>query len=401
MVKKKRLLFIMESLGIGGAEKSLLTLLSVLDYEEYDVDLFLFRHNGELMTFLPENVHLLPEDDTYRIFDDNWKTAPFNYLKRMDVKRCWYSMLYLLGGIRQRIMRKPPYIGWNHVKYLFSVSLKETDIAIAYLERKCIYFVNEKVSAKKKIGFIHNDYSIYSYDYKMDQDAFASYDWIATVSDHCKDVLVKIFPQYKNKFLVIKNMVLPQMIHRMAEETLPENIMKKPGEKIIVTVGRLVHQKGYDIAVQICQALVQNGMKLKWYVVGEGPERKTLQDQINKAGLHEVFILVGAQRNPYNWMKMADIYVQPSRYEGFGITVAEAKVLGKPIVCSDIPEFREQLEEADHYKYAKTHFDFIQEIQKMFEHKIYDKEISVAVQNESIKIFNQCLQSDNVLRRQE
>lgn len=391
MTKKKKLLFIMESLGIGGAEKSLLTLLSRLDYENYDVDLFLFRHNGELMKFLPKNVHLLPEDDTYKIFDKNWKTAPFNYLKRTDIKRFWHSMLYLFGCIRQRILRKPLYIGWNHVRYLFSVHSIETDIAVAYLERKCIYFVNEKVSAKKKIGFIHNDYSIYPYDYKCDQEAFGSYDWIATVSDHCKAVLIKIFPEYKNKFLVIKNMVSSQMIHALAEEPLPENITRKPGEKIIVTVGRLVHQKGYDIAVQICQELVHNGMKLKWYAVGEGPERKALQDQIDKLGLHEIFVLVGAQTNPYNWMKMADIYVQPSRFEGFGITVAEAKVLGKPIVCSDIPEFREQLKESEHYKYARNCLEFIQEIQKMFEHKIYDEEILVDVQKESINIFNNCL----------
>ena len=131
--------------------------------------------------------------------------------------------------------------------------------------------------------------------------------------------------------------------------------------------------------------------EIKMYAVGEGPERKALQDQIDKLGLHEIFVLVGAQTNPYNWMKMADIYVQPSRFEGFGITVAEAKVLGKPIVCSDIPEFREQLKESEHYKYARNCLEFIQEIQKMFEHKIYDEEILVDVQKESINIFNNCL----------
>ncbi len=73
MLKKKKLLFVMESLRIGGAEKSLLTLLPMLDYEKYDVSLFLFRHNGELMKFLPETVHLLPEDRRYRIFYKDWK----------------------------------------------------------------------------------------------------------------------------------------------------------------------------------------------------------------------------------------------------------------------------------------------------------------------------------------
>ena len=181
----------MESLRIGGAEKSLVTILSMLDYSKYDVDLFLFDHGGEFMDFLPKEVNLLNKSENYRIFSQNRK-----------------------------------------------------------LERKCIYFNVDKVKSYKKIGFIHNNYKKYQYDYKNDKRYFSSYQKIATVSDYCKDVLMEIFPEYKEKFLVIKNMVSKQMIRQMAEEKL--EIEKK--EKItITTVGRLVEQKGIDNAIDICK----------------------------------------------------------------------------------------------------------------------------------------------------
>ena len=146
-MKKTKLLFIMESLRIGGAEKSLLTLLSKLDYDRFDVSLFLFRHNGELMQFLPPQVNLLPEDAHYAVFTSNWKAAPLAYLRRGDFVRAWYSLCYLVGCIWQCLSNKPLYIGWRFVQRLFGDNALSSDIAIAYLERKCVYFTAERVSA--------------------------------------------------------------------------------------------------------------------------------------------------------------------------------------------------------------------------------------------------------------
>lgn len=387
-MQKKKILFLMESLRIGGAEKSLLTLLSLLDTEQYDISLFLFRHNGELMGFLPQGITLLPEDKTYRIFDSNWKTAPFRYLLRGDWKRFWHSACYIGGCIWQRITRKPLYIGWNHVRHLFDQHEFQTDIAVAYLERKCIYLTAEQVQAKRKIGFIHNDYSVYPYDAKLDHTYFSLYDHIATVSDHCKDVLVERFPEYSEKFVVIKNMVSVPMIQKMAQEPV-DGVTVDPSLKILVTVGRLVPQKGYDIAVQICEELIRQGKRIRWFAVGDGPEREALQQQIDKAGLHDVFILVGAQTNPYKWMNLADVYVQPSRFEGFGITVAEAKTLGKPIVCSDIPEFREQLQTYLNCGIACGISQFVSDIENFMESGKRDE--SVRLDNSPLFLFQKLI----------
>ena len=365
MAQKKKLLFIMESLRIGGAEKSLLTLLSMLDYTQYEVQLFLFRHSGELTEFLPEQVKLLQEDALYRIFDKNWKTAPMQYLMRGDWKRTYHSFCYLLGCVRQRILRQPLYIGWNHVRHLFSETSLQADVAVAYLERKSIYFTAEFTKADCKIGFIHNDYSRYPFDRNMDERFFPAYRAIATVSEHCKEVLEACFPGLEMPpFVVVPNMVSHDLIRTMAEQ--PLQTKKVPGGTLnLVTVGRLVQQKGYDTALEIAAELRKQNVKFVWYFVGDGPLYGWLSQQIQTLGLQEKVQLVGATNNPYPWMKLADVYVQPSHFEGFGITVAEANVLQKSIVCSDIPEFHEQLDHRPGICFARTVSQYVQGIQSL------------------------------------
>lgn len=342
MNKKLKLLFVMESLGIGGAEKSLLTILSMLDYKKYDVDLFLFTHTGEFMNMIPKEVNLLSESKKYRTFYNNRKKSPLLFLKRKDYKSAYYSLKWLIGATFSKITNKKLYIGWNNVKHFFDELEIEYDTSIAFLERKTIYFNIEKVSSKNKIGFIHNDYSIYPYDEKLDRKYFKHYNHLATVSEHCKNVLINIFPEYQEKFLVIKNMVSSELINKLAKEKI-QNYKIDKNYINIVSVGRLVEQKGFDIAIEICKKLCDDGLNIRWYIVGEGPEKENLIRKSKKLQIEQNFCLVGADTNPYKWMNIADIYVQTSRFEGYGITVAEAKCLCKPIVASNIPEFVELL----------------------------------------------------------
>ena len=336
-MKKKKILFIMESMALGGAERSLVTLLSVFDYSKYDVDLFLFHHNGELLHKIPKEVNILPASRNYETFLKDRKQSFITFLTQGKVKHSIAMSFYLLGVLYSKLRRKQLYIGWNYIQTLFEVIDKEYDVSISYLERKTMYFNVDKVRAKKKIGFIHNDYSRYPYDKKLDTHYFQFMNYIPTVSPHCKEVLVNLFPQYKEKFVVIPNMVLKEEVLELSQETITD--FSLDNRKKIVSVGRLVKQKGFDIAISICKKLVDDGLDIAWYVVGEGEERKSLEKLIQENQLEHHFFLVGADKNPYKWMKIADVYVQPSRFEGFGITVAEAKVLQKPIVASKIPEF--------------------------------------------------------------
>ncbi len=380
---KKKILFVMESLRIGGAEKSLLTILSMLDYSRYDVDLFLFKTDGEWMEFLPKEVNLLNSSEDYEIFSENRKLAPLRFLKKLDFRLFYHSFVYLIKCLYYKMIGKL-YIGWEHVQYMFPEVGKEYDTSIAFLERKTIYFNIDKVKAIKKIGFIHNDYSVYDYDYKNDLYYFENYRNIATVSLHCKDVLCEIFPEYKEKFLVIKNMVSKEMMNQMAQERLP---VEKKETFRIVTVARLVEQKGIDRAIDVCKMLVEHGYDVKWYVVGGGPEEEKLKKKIVENSLQERLILVGAQKNPYHWIKNCDLYVQPSRFEGFGITVCEAKALAKPILTSDIPEFREQIIDGWNGYLAKDEEMMYNRIKEIFENAsgIRDKFIKNLENDERIE----------------
>ena len=343
---KKKILFIEEGLGIGGAEKSLLAILNLLDYSKYEVDLFLFRHTGEFMNMLPKEVNFLKASKDFALFEENKKVSPLNFFKKHNVKATFYSSLYLINSgiykIKKEHIKNKEYIGWNFLKNLFKPLEKEYDVAISFLEKKTIYFNVDKVKAKRRIGFVHIDYSNYPYNYKMDKKYFKEFNNIVTVSNHCKEVLENIFPEYKEKFLVIKNMILVNLIEEKAKEKVR---LKEENEETIkiVTVGRLVNQKGIDNGIFVCKALIDEGYKVRWYVVGKGKDKEKLENLIKTNNLEENFILLGAKTNPYKYIKICDIYVQPSRFEGYGITVAEAKALKKPIVATDIPEFREQI----------------------------------------------------------
>lgn len=380
---KKKILFVMESLRIGGAEKSLLTILSMIDYNKYDVDLFLFRTNGELMEFLPKEVNLLTPSENYEIFHENRKLAPFNFLKKRDFKRFYHSSMYLIKCLYYKIIGKL-YIGWEHVQYMFPEIGKEYDTSIAFLERKTIYFNIDKVKAIRKIGFIHNNYKKYQYDYKNDKRYFENYHKIATVSEYCKEVLEEIFPEYKEKFLVIKNMVSKQMIEKMAEEKLE---IEKKDEIMIVTVGRLVKQKGIDHAIDVCKMLVDNGYPVKWYVVGGGEEEESLNKKIMENHLQENFILVGPQKNPYKWMKNCDVYVTTSRFEGYAVTMLEAKALAKPIVATDINEFKEQIIDGENGYLAKDDEMMYNRIKELIDNQdgIRDKFVENLKEDENIE----------------
>ena len=229
------------------------------------------------------------------------------------------------------------------------------------------------VQADKKIGFIHNDYNRIEHNKKMDSKYLECMNIIPTVSEHCMEVLKEVFPNQSEKFCVIKNMVSKDIIGSMAKEK--SNIDKKENYIYLNTVARLVHQKGIDIAVDICNDLIKKGYTIKWFVCGDGNDRVKLEKKIKEYNLENNFILLGSQTNPYKYMNLCDIYVQPSRYEGYGITVAEAKVLCKPIIASDIPEFREQIINGETGMLCETRDDFVKEIEHLINNEKFRKQM--------------------------
>jgi glycosyltransferase involved in cell wall biosynthesis len=340
---KKNILFVINNLHCGGAEKSLITLLQTLDYSKYNVDLYLFKHKGLFLDKIPKQVKLLYEPEGYKYFNMPIKQALFDCLKQRK-----FSVAYgrVCTGISYKVERNSTRADQKAWKFLSSAIdnlEKEYDSAIAYLEMAPIYFLIDKVKAKNKIGWIHTNYSNANMDKYIDNPYFEKLDSIVTVSDECEKSLKDSFSQLKNKFCVINNILSPEVIRTLAKEK--EEIIKDSEYITIITVARLCKVKGIDLAVEACETLVKQGYKLKWFVIGSGNEKENAyyKNFINQKGLQNSFILLGVKENPYSYIEQADIYVQPSRFEGKSIAVEEAKILQKPIIVTNFSTAKDQI----------------------------------------------------------
>ncbi|WP_283751006.1 glycosyltransferase [Bacillus cereus] len=336
---KKNILFVINNLNCGGAEKALISLLETINYSMYNVDLFLFKHEGLFFRKIPRQVNLLEEPYEYQYFDMSIKKVIIDCIKkgRIDIALARLCAGYIFKSEQDRV--RCEQMIWKCISKSLRGIDKNYDVAIGYLEKNPVYFCVDKVKAKKKIGFIHNDYDELGMDPKIDSGYFAKLDNIVTVSRECANVLKERFPMYKKKVKVMHNIVSSNMINKMSLEKID---MKDKGIKI-VSVGRLNYQKGFEMAIAACKELEGDGYKITWYVVGEGEERVNLEKMIEENDLKGKFILLGIKENPYPYIREANIYVQPSRFEGKSIAIDEAKILHKPIVITNFSTAKDQI----------------------------------------------------------
>lgn len=335
----KKILFIMSNLNCGGAEKALVSLLKTIDYSQYEVDLLLFRHEGIFLKQVPEEVNILPEPFGYKYYDMSSIKAIKELLKQGRIgdaiRRIKAIFIYKSEKDTYRCGQKV----WPYISKMFGKLNKKYDVAIGYLENNPIYYCVDNVDAKKKIGFIHNDYDKLGLNPIGDRIYFNKLDNIVTVSEECAEVLKNRFQENKDKVRVMYNIVSPSIINEMSRE----KIDIKNAEINLATVGRLNYQKGYDMAIEACKKLVEKGYDIKWNVLGEGEERVNLESLIKKYKLQDRFILLGIKENPYPYVRNADIYVQTSRFEGKSIAIDEAKILNKPILVTNFTTVRDQI----------------------------------------------------------
>ncbi|MFE5321196.1 glycosyltransferase [Paenibacillus sp. NPDC056579] len=336
---KKQLLFVMNNLTCGGAEKALISLLQTIDYSAYDVDLMLLRHKGMFMSSIPDQVRLLPEPDGYPYYDMPIKQAVIDCVKGGK----WATAIYRIqaGAIykTEKDSIRCEQRVWKYIAKSMQSIPKFYDIAIGYLEKNPIYFCIDKVNARKKIGFIHNDYDKLGMDPQLDAPYFAKLDHLVTVSEECGNILKSRFPKFKQKVEVMYNIVSPATIEKMSMEPVEWDDQKIK----LVSVGRLNHQKGFELAVESCKELIKHGYPVKWFIIGEGEDRGKLERLISEYSLQDVFTLLGIKENPYPYIKEADIYVQPSRFEGKSIAIDEAKILHKPIIVTNFNTAKDQI----------------------------------------------------------
>lgn len=340
---KKNLLFVIPSLSAGGGEKSLINLLTQIDYRKYNVDLLLFHQSGLFLELLPSEINIVEIPLKYKIFSEDLFKSFFYLFLRGNLKLAYARLMFMFKNRLCKSKSKAEQYSWEYQSKAWDFIQKEYDTAIGFLEKTSIYFVVDKVKARKKVGWIHTNYSNSGMDKNFDMNYFKKLDHIVTVSEECAISLRNIFKENKEKINVIFNIVSPRIINSLSTSPIVDEKLFEKEYINILTVARLSHEKGIDIAINSCKRLLSEGFKVRWFVIGEGNERRMLEKNINDNNLGGNFKLLGLKENPYPYIKNADIYVQPSRYEGKSIALDEAKILKKPIVVTNFETVNDQI----------------------------------------------------------
>ncbi len=337
---KKKILFINYSLHSGGVEKSLVTILSLFDYEKYDVDLQLFANEGLFLERVPKQVHLLEPlfPAEYRL---NIRQAFFALLCKGHPGLALCRLLVTFAGLRGTMGERLGKM-WNVERRFARPAQGEYDAAIAFMEGQPIYYCVTKVKSKVKVGFIHGDYEAMGLNHDFDRDFIRQLDALCTVSESCLASLKRVFPEDAEKCHVIYNIISENFMRNLAEQGAGfDDGYKGPR---VLSIARLSHQKGLDIALPAAAKLKQKGLDFRWYLIGVGPEEESLKAMTQELGLEDRVFFLGERPNPYPYLKQCDVYLQPSRFEGKSIAVDEAMVMCRPILLTDFSTAADQID---------------------------------------------------------
>lgn len=343
----KKILITCWAMEIGGVERSLLGLLNAIDYSQYQVDLFLCRHEGEFLSKLPKPVRLLAEIKEYTLFQKPITTV----FKQGHIKIGLIRSVYKLRtSIKAKWNKKTnqdsllTYYCKKSTGFLPVISEEHYDIALSFLAPH--YFARYKAKAKKYIAWIHTDYTALDIDVKLEEKMWSAYDYIAAVSRECGDAFKKVFPKLEGKVMEIENILSPNLVEQQAEaKAVTTEMPDEEGVIKLCTVGRFSTAKAFDNAVRIGKILSNQGVRYKWYFIGYGGDEPIIRDLIRENELEEQIKILGMKTNPYPYMKACDLYIQPSRYEGKAVAVREAQILGKIPIITHFETAPSQLED--------------------------------------------------------
>ena len=348
---KKRILFVMHYLELGGAETALIGLLNAIDYSKFDVDLFLHSHRGEMLPFVPKEVNLLPEIPLYAQIERPMKAVLKDGYLGMVLARIAAKIRSNFYYIKHRNTDSSAglqYIANAVTPMLPSINSRvEYDLAISFL---CPHnIVRDKVRARQKACWIHTDYSTVDVNRVLELPVWDSYDKVISISPDVTRSFLLVFPSLKDKIVLMENILSPTFVRDRSNEFDPSEelysfIDNRANTTVLLSIGRFSHPKNFERIPFICRKLIDNYKKsVVWFIIGYGEGEGLIRQNIQEAGMEKHVIILGKKTNPYPYIKACDYYVQPSRYEGKSVTVREAQILYKPVVVTNYPTASSQI----------------------------------------------------------
>lgn len=348
---KPRILILMHYMELGGAESALLGLLQSVDSERVDVDVFIYSHRGELMKFLPiDKINLLPEIEAYSLTEKPLSEVVKKGYWRLAMARMIGRRNIATFCKRHQGSDKPAECGtffqqratW---KVLPDIQPDiEYDLAISFLTPH--FFLLNNVRAKKKIGWIHTDYTRILIDVEAELKMWERLDYIASISEEVGNRFCEVFPSLRSKLILVENILNADFIRKRAKESAV-SLCDDPSTVCLLTIGRFSPPKKMEDIPSICKKILDQGLHVKWFIIGYGSKdiENVVRENAEKEGVGDYVVILGKQDNPYPYIKACDIYVQPSRYEGKSITVREAQILCKPVIITNYPTAKSQVQD--------------------------------------------------------
>lgn len=331
----KKILFVIHTLQVGGAEKVLLNILRNINKTKYDVTLLAIVNDGVYIDEV-KKINGIKYKYIFNPFckqtQSSKKTKTY-IIKRKIVYQIWKIYIFLLKYFPKMLYRK---------------NIKEKyDIEIAFLEGKvCKFVANSTNKDSKKIAWIHTDINNQNKIFRNieeEKNCYKEFNKIICVSEEVKNRFISKTGITKNIYVQINPIQSDEILNR-SEEKIEENLNENG--LIVSTVGRLVKEKGYDRLLQIHNKLIQEGIIHSLWIIGDGIEKKNLESYVKKNHLENTVNLLGYKDNPYKYVKKSDIFVCSSRVEGLSSAVLEATILEKVIISTECPGVKEILGES-------------------------------------------------------
>ena len=341
-MEKKKIAIIHESMVTGGVEKALIHLLKYLDYTKYEVTVWLKDDKGPLRNQMDPRAEVkywgtcLQKDYKRELKND---IRQGKLLKAADRIGCRGLSRFFVNDWYRNLK--------YYIKSMQPADAPRYDVAISYqsLNKEEVMVLSYFFKAGKKVGWIHGDCKFHADEFydRYFLKEYRKMDAVFCVSEAVKRIFVSKYPELKRRVKTFYNLQDYAEIIRLSEKPVEWNT-----EQItLVTVGRLSKEKGQEMIPYIAEKLSRKGYSFVWYLVGDGKEKRKIQQEIQELKMENNVILLGNKRNPYPYIKQCSIYVQPSYVEGFCLATFEAKILKKVIVLTDVPGMREQFREKE------------------------------------------------------
>lgn len=385
----KKVLFMLINMNVGGTEKALLNMISEMPRDKFDITILMLEEYGEFLDDIPKDVKV-KYLDYYNDIKCTLNNPPQQTAKELIRNG---KLIKGINTLCSHFISKVKGERCNFFKYILKgyPNITETyDIAVAYAGPMDFisYFIVNKVSAKKKIQWVHFDVTKIGLNKKFTEKIYSKFDKVFVVSNEGKDKLINLVPILKDRVDTFFNIISSKLILKKANESIGFND-DYSGIRIL-TVGRLTQEKGQDLCIKALKRLKEDGYNVRWYCVGDGTYRKIFEKIVKENNLQKDFIFLGSKANPYIYMKECDIYVQPSRHEGYCITLAEARCFNNSIVTTNFTGANEQIKHEETGLVCKIdEFEIYKSLKRILDDNNLKEKINKNLKSEIIDTTNE------------